>query len=613
MKKILMIQPPQWYPITPHLAVPLLSAQLKAAGFETHIIDLNVKFFNRLLTEKNLQWADRKAREDLKNLEPVYKKADYESVIKSGSYDQKACALKYLALKKFYEEHASEIPDLIGNIEHSVRVLKDEMLFYNPESLPRAKHNIRLALRLASMPYAPNEIDFDNYFVNPILNLDWKNIKAQVSDRSVNMFYDFFEEYVYAFSQDNYDIICIALTDLSQLISVFTLTGLLKRQTKATIVLGGNYATQISADIVKHEEIFKEYIDFISIGNGEKALPALCRALDEKEDLERVPNVIYYSLEKQRIINTGFSCAPFQMDSLAYPDFTGYDFGEYFTPEPIFPIELSKGCYWGKCNFCDYAYGQQLYSPKAIPRIIDELRYYVDSYGATKFIFVDECIPPVFYNKLASAIIEAGLNINFYSFARLENGFTKPVLENLYKAGARLFLWGYECESLRVMKLMNKGIDAENRLKILRDSREAGIWNNGLFIFGYPTETIEEIKQTMDIILNNRDIILSCTFSNFALKKHSKLVEDIGENGVYDYAPNGEFYTVYKDKIDGIEQMERRALRRNFQFDFLDKNAHALWSVVFSDFDHLLLYLSKYGCDYVSEYRSLKRVAPEFR
>ena len=428
MKKILMIQPPQWYPITPHLAVPLLSAQLKAAGFETHIIDLNVKFFNRLLTEKNLQWADTKAREDLINLEPVYKKADFESVIKSGSYDQKACALKYLALKKFYEEHASEIPDLIGNIEHSVRVLKDETLFYNPEALPRAKHNIRLALRLASMPYAPNEIDFDNYFVNPILNLDWKNIKAQVSDRSVNMFYDFFEEYVYAFSQDNYDIICIALTDLSQLISVFTLTGLLKRQTKATIVLGGNYATQISADIVKHEEIFKEYIDFISIGNGEKALPALCRALDEKEDLERVPNVIYYSLEKQRIINTGFSCAPFKMDSLAYPDFTGYDFCEYFTPEPIFPIELSKGCYWGKCTFCDYAYGQQLYSPKAISRIIEELQYYIDTYRATKFIFVDECIPPAFYNKLASAIIKAGLKINFYSFARLENGFTKQVL-----------------------------------------------------------------------------------------------------------------------------------------------------------------------------------------
>ncbi|MBR2589646.1 MAG: radical SAM protein [Clostridia bacterium] len=613
MKKILMIQPPQWYPVTPHLAVPLLSAQLKAAGFQTDIIDLNVKFFNLLLSEKNLSAADKKARRDLAELEPVYAHADHEAIIQQGTYAQKAGVLKYLSLKKFYEEYAAQIPHLIQNIEYSVRVLKEEALFYDPEALPLAKHNIRLALRLASMPFAPNEIDFDNYFVNPILNLDWKNIKAQVQDKSVNMFFDFFKGYVKTFAEKKYDIICIALTDLSQLVSVFTLTSLLKKYTDASIVVGGNYATQISADLVKFEEIFCEYIDYISIGNGEVALPALCRALSEQGDIKKVPNVIFYDKEEKQIVNTGFSCAPFKMDSVAYPDFTGYDFKEYFTPEPIFPIELSKGCYWGKCTFCDYAYGQQLYSPKAIPRIIDELRYFADTYGASKFIFVDECIPPAFYNRLASAIIEAGLHIHYYSFARLENGFTKEVLENLYQSGARLFLWGYECESLRIMKLMNKGIDAENRLEILRNAREAGIWNNGLFIFGYPTETLEEIRQTMDVILNNRDIILSCTFSNFALKKHSKLVDEIGKNGVYEYASNGEFYTVYKDKIDGVEQMERRALRRGFQFEFLEKNAHALWSVVFSDFDHLLLYLSKYGCDFVSGYRSEKRVAPEFR
>ena len=66
----------------------------------------------------------------------------------------------------------------------------------------------------------------------------------------------------------------------------------------------------------------------------------------------------------------------------------------------------------------------------------------------------------------------------------------------LYKAGARLFLWGYECHSPRIMEMMNKGIDVEKRLDILSDARDAGIWNNGLFIFGYPTETIDEIRDT---------------------------------------------------------------------------------------------------------------------
>ncbi len=505
------------------------------------------------------------------------------------------------------------MPALIRDIGLSVRTMREPDLFYDPEKLPAAKHNIRLALRLATMPFAPNELDLDNSFANPLLNLDWKNIRDQVADRTVNMFYDFLAAEADAIAARGYGIVCVSLTDLSQLIPVFTLTRLLKRDPGVKVVVGGNYATQISEDMARFSEIFLEYIDYVSIGDGETALVQLCRAIDGQIPFESVPNLVRYSETEKKAVSTGFSCAHFNMDSIAYPDFTGYDLTQYFTPEIIFPVQLSKGCYWGKCAFCDYAYGQQGYSPKRIPRIIEELRYFIDTYGASKFIFVDEAIPPAFYNRLALAITEAGLKINYYSFARLEDGFTPEVLGNLYASGARLFLWGYECESLRIMKLMNKGINAERRLEILTDARNAGIWNDGLFIFGYPTETEEEIAATMDVIRQNRRVIPSCTLSNFALKKHALLLEQVGENGVEGYAPNGDFYTVYRDRISGVEQARRRAVRRNFQFDFLDENAHALWSVVFSDFDHLLLYLSKYGCDYVSGYRSENRVSPEFR
>ena len=79
-------------------------------------------------------------------------------------------------------------------------------------------------------------------------------------------------------------------------------------------------------------------------------------------------------------------------------------------------------------------------------------------------------------------------------------------------------------------------------MKILTDSHEAGLWNNGLFIFGYPTETPEEIEATMAVIRENRDLINSCTLSNFALKKHSLLKEHIGENGVLRYEDGEPFF-----------------------------------------------------------------------
>ena len=439
MKKILLIQPPQWSPITPHLAVPLLSAQLKAAGFRARAEDLNIKFFNKILTTEFLAEADIRARRDLETLLPEYAEADLSALRESGDYAEKTRALKYLTLKRFYDEHGDEIPALIRDIGLSVATMRQPELFYDPERLPAAKHNLRLALRLASMPYAPNELDLDNYFANPLLNLDWKNIRAQVADRSVNMFYDFLASQIPAVLEGGFDIVSVSLTDLSQLIPVFTLSRLLKQNTGVKVIVGGNYATQISEDMRAFEEIFREYFDFVSVGDGEKALVDLCRALDGQIPLSEVPNLVYYSEERQSVVSTGFTCAHFNMDALAYPDFSDYDLGAYFTPEIIFPVQLSKGCYWGKCTFCDYAYGQQGYSPKRIPRIIEELRYFVREYNASKFIFVDEAIPPAFYNRLALAIIEADLKINYYSFARLEDGYTPEVLKNLYNSGARLF------------------------------------------------------------------------------------------------------------------------------------------------------------------------------
>lgn len=611
--RVLLIQPPQWYPVSPHLAVPLLKAQLVKAGFEAKALDLNVRFFNDILTDEKVASADRAARADLARLKNECEPVDVEKTIREGSYEEKTKVSKYYSLGQFYAEHGDEVPYISTHTDWAMRALKTPEEFFVPEKMMEAMHILRLALRILSMPFAPNELDLDNYFANPLFQLEWSAIRSQVHDKSVNMFYDYMENAVKQFAADSYDAVCLSLTDLSQLIPVFTLAYLIKRHTSSKVLLGGNYATQIYEDMMKYPDIFTDYIDYLTIGDGELSVVELCEYLAGKRPLDSVSNLVYYSEEQGKMISSGFSCLRIRMDEVAYADFTDYDLSLYLTPEPTFTIQLSKGCYWGKCSFCDYHYGQQGYHPKSIGRIIDELRYYIDTYGATKFMFVDECIPPAFYNRLALAILEAGLKINFYSFARLEDGFTPEVLKNLYDAGARLFLWGYECESLRVMALMNKGINAERRMEILTDARDAGIWNNGLFIFGYPTESPEEIERTMEVIRQNRRVIPSVTLSNFALKKHSALKENIGENGVLGYESNGAFYTVYRDTIEGVASSERRAYRRNFQFAFLDENANALWAVVFSDFDHLLLYLSRFGCDYVNDYRSEKRIAPEFR
>lgn len=609
--KILLLYPPQWTPNSPYLALPLLAAQLKKRGFETEIRDLNIEFFNTILTQDSLRKCADTAREFFASFGKTVKEKYPDAVEKFDtlSVEEKTLLLKYKLTGEMLSREKL-LEDTISGCENAVAVLKDKVRFYDPEMLFAAKKTIQEALKIASMPYYPCEMIYDNYFGNPFMKLDWVNIDIQCRDRSTNMFYGFFEEKCREIKENDARVIGISVPDLSQLIPAFTLSRLLKCVTDKKIVLGGNYITQNKKDIIAHPEIFGEYCDYIMTGDGETALCELCEFLEGERGLCEVSGLLY-------AVDGSVRSNPHQKEldfrEVEYADFDDCDFSQYFSPETVIPMQLSKGCYWGKCTFCDYYYGQQCFDIKKIPDVIAEIKHFINKYGVNHFLFIDEAIPPAYYDKLASAILSEKLNIYFYSFVRLEKGFTREVFDNLYKAGFRIGLWGYESSSERIMEMMNKGIDNSERLRILRDSKEAGIWNNALFIMGYPTETMEEIEQTISVIYENRDIIHSCTPSNFSLKKNAILMNYIGKNGLRGFEENGEFYVVLKDDTEGIPQWKRREIRRDFHRDYIEANKHCLWPVNYSDTDHILLYLSKYELGYVSGYRSENDICLQFR
>ncbi len=609
--KALLLFPPQWTPNSPYLALPLLSAQLKKHGIDATVKDINIEFFNHILTEKNLSDKFDKSVKLFSMLGKTVttKYPDAEKNFGSYSPEEKTMLLKFKRISEVLGGEV-DIEKTISNCENAVSVLKSKDKFYDPEILFDAKRTVQDALKIASLPFAPNEMIYDNYFANPVYKLDWVNIDSQCHDRSLNMFIEYYESLIKSYSFGKSDIICISVPDLSQLIPAFTLSRLLKKAVDVPVAIGGNYITQNKTDFMNHPEIFGKYCDYLMVGDGERSIVELTEYISGKRKISEVSNLVYPDGNKA-------VCNPpakeLNFSEVAYADFDSLDLSLYFSPETVIPMQLSKGCYWGKCTFCDYYFGQQCYDTKKIPAVIDELKYFMEKYSVRHFLFIDEAIPPKYYNELANAILENNLEIYFYSFVRLEKGFTKDVLKNLYKAGMRIGLWGYEAWSERVMKMMNKGIDLSERIRILTDSSEAGIWNNVLFIMGYPTETLEEIEKTISVMYDHRDIVNSCTPSNFSLKKNAILMKFIGQNGLIGFETNGEFYTVLKDKIEGIPQSERREIRRKFHADYIEANKHRLWPINYSDTDHILLYLSKYSCDYVSNYKSERNICLQFR
>ena len=81
--------------------------------------------------------------------------------------------------------------------------------------------------------------------------------------------------------------------------------------------------------------------------------------------------------------------------------------------------------------------------------------------------------------------------------ARPTGDFDRECLVLMYESGCRFVMWGLESGNQRVLDLIEKGTVLEDIRRVLRESAEAGLFNHVFTIFGYPTETWEEARDTL--------------------------------------------------------------------------------------------------------------------
>ncbi len=605
--KILFTAVPQWYPASPYLAAALLVGQLKGRGFDAESYDFNIEFFNDILNKDYAKKSLEDAKEFLSSAEFACEASFSDDI---NEKRKKTFEIRKRIVGDYIKFDGEKAERTIEKIDWAMSVIKTKELFFDPEKLYEAKDIINSALDMASLPYVPSRIMIDNFIANPVMTYDFADVDYQCKNSDMNMFLPYFEQKLGEKDFSVYSLINISITDLSQIVPGLTLARLLKEKTDAKICLGGNYIYKIAPDLKKIPEIFSEYCDFFIVGDGEIASVELAEYMCGKRNIGDVHSLVYADENGNVITN---ETAPLlDMDNIYYPDFDCLNFGKYLAPEPVLPVQFGKGCYWSKCTFCDFYTGQQKFDMKSVSRAVDEVEFLVNKYGFKHFNFVDEAVPPAFYNAFATELIKRNLKIYYSSFVRLEKAFTADVLQNMYNSGARYMMWGYESESPRIMELMNKGIDLSERKRILADSAKAGIWNVVTFLLGFPTETDEELQSTIDVIYDST-IVDTCVPSNFALKKNAILKSKTDSVDITEFHENGELHISYKYSSLSSTMEEVKARRNRFEKKFLEDTADRLWPHTFTEGDYLMFYLTRYGKDYVKNYRlKYKKDIPKY-
>lgn len=597
--KTLLIFPPQWMPVSPHFALPTLLGQFKGTGYEASVMDLNVDFYNKILTKEYVQ----NSLDIAKKLQPILKSNIQKYFDKNKKYNdytfsQKNEIAKASMIDNTLKKYGNSLNKAILLVEKSVEICKSKEHFYNPKLFVSAMQNINLALEICSMPYYPTRIEFISYS-NELLTLDYEKIKYYVFDETTNIFRDYFYSIIDKIKAENAEYIGISINSSSQIIAGLTLANILKKETNAHINIGGNHFGRVADALKDHPEFFELFCDSLLVEEGEIPVVELARYVDGKISIEEVPNLIYL---KNGEVCYNNKIEPKKLNELKPPCLDGYDLKKYFAPEIVMPFPSSRGCYWRKCSFCDHDFGMY-YNVKNIDKLVDEIKILKSKYGINKFEFIDEAISPSYMEAMSKRFIEENLNIQFFCDARIETGFTKEVMELAHKAGLRMVLWGFESGSKKIMKLINKGIDIDNRLNILRASREAGIYNFAFIFFGFPAETRASALKTIKVICDNTDIINSYGKSVFTMGKHTKLREAPEKYGVIGETKQiSEFSPTYEYTASGMTKQELNDILKLCTERANKAYGNALSFHLISR-EILFLYLCKHGIEQVCNYR----------
>ncbi len=566
--KGLFIYPPLVHPGQPYLSLPLLVGQLRSKNVDVSSMDLNVKFYNKILTKESIEKAVKRIK--LSNNPKIL---------------------------SFLFKNKKRIKLLINNIEDAVNVYKTQS-FYNPDKFFKAMKILSFAFEVYSYQFFPTEISFSD-LKTPQYDRNYKSIEKFTKDRETNPFIEYFEENIKKREFSKYDFICISVPNAMQIPVVFTLTRVLKQNTEAKIIIGGNVINRLSKVFKKYPEIFDDYIDGVLLGEGEYSIIELSEYIQGKRKIENVSGLIYKIgnevKENPRMLLNDLS-------KIAVPDYTGFDFSEYYAPDIVFPLQFGKGCEWGKCTYCGIFHGKPDYYNKSAKQIVNEIKALYKRYGAVKFEFTDECIRPDLFEEIADEILKLEFKIHYFAMARTDIRFTSELLAKLYKSGLRMISWGIESDSPRILKAMNKGINRNKRIDVIRKSKEVGLWNNTYVLFGFPSETKEEAQMTIDLICNNRDIIHSYNATVYWADSKA-FIQSHSEIFGLKLDEKQEEFSVYLNYTDStMTREEKNKIHESFVNQYIEKNGFTVNQIIFPD-ENLFLYILEKGRDKVLEWK----------
>ena len=267
-------------------------------------------------------------------------------------------------------------------------------------------------------------------FTKYIYSMHWSEKKEQIKDfyekniaKDGNLFSfqdyekvtdEFFNHTISNIKWDTFDVIGFTL-NYGQILPSLAVAKYLKTNFPSiTIICGGSAVT---GDLGTRFIDAFPWIDYVVSGEGEEAL---VQFINDPTSIGTIPNLIY---RKDDTIIKNNTAEYIDLNTLPYPDFTSYfqllntchpEIQQYYHLYGRIPIELSRGCWWNKCSFCNLNVQHKKYREKMIDRFCNELEFLSNTYKMLTFQVIANTLPFHDYRQLCHQLTALKKDFNLY-------------------------------------------------------------------------------------------------------------------------------------------------------------------------------------------------------
>ena len=579
--KTMLLFPPEWVPTAPYLALPSLTAVLRQNGHEVIQRDVNIEMYDLFFSDTFLIWVKTRIAGQLHSLE-IKERSGWLSDQETG---QKAC---------LEAKAGVDVVDLIERVDKAKRITRSES-FYDAAQLEWALNVFREVMQYISAAYYPASLVFypmeSNLGYRPGVS---KEVFACLEDEQVNVYRDVCRQLVLpSVSREKPDVVGVSIGTQMQLMAGLTICKMIKEAfPQIHVVVGGNVITRLQEELPKQERFFTEVFDSAIMYEGEHALLWLLESLAGRRDRASVPNLIYRDASGVHVNKEIYTE---KTTALPLPDFDGFPLDSYFVPVRILPYLATRGCYWGRCTFCDHGQGYfDQYRGMAANQVVEQVKALKDKYGCEHFLFADESYPPALFKKVTRLLVDQQVGIKWTTLIRFEESLDEQDMQMAAKSGCCTLYYGMESANERVLELMDKHAKKSVIERKLQEAAKAGIWNHVMAFYGFPGETRAEAEETRQFLLDNKQDIHSVELFYFVAYRHTPMVRNPDKFGITihkqeDYDLPLDYYYTLNEPV-GISCLDAMQLCEEFY-----RNDFEPWAVRVNAREHVFLYISKYG------------------